>query len=414
MNWRAAFIVGLIVIGLSSGSSSAQVTGKALPGLEPFDSEITALMSRWAIPGGSLAVSRYGRVALVRGYGVADRDRKDAVQPTSLFRLGSLTKTITAVAVLQLVEDGKLSLDDKVLPLLGEFGPPDGTIRDARVYDITVRHLLQHRAGFDRDKSGDPVGMPRIATVAARQGGELPPSCVAILRDTLEQPLDFEPGSRFAYSNVGYCILGRIVERVSGMPFDAFVHARILDPAGAGRMRLGQTRVLADGEVTYYDYPGAGPVEAAPGFGLRLVAGPYGALPLEPMDAYGSRIGAAIDYLKFLMAIDGQRTPALLRPGSVREMRARPGGAAGAGPTFYGLGVRVRPVEGGENWWHDGSQPGATAFAVRTASGFGWVAVFNMRPKDAGGFFHDLDRTLWRVVLAVSRWPDGDLFDEFP
>jgi N-acyl-D-amino-acid deacylase len=400
-----------LYVAVATNLAAAAPTGKALPGLESFDSEITALMNRWAIPGASLAVSRHGKIVLVRGYGLANTERNEPVQPLSQFRLGSLTKMITAVAVLQLVEQGKLALDDKVLPLLGDVGPPAEAIRDPRMRDITVRMLLQHAGGWDRDKSGDPIGMPYIASVASRQGGPLPPTCVAILRDSLEQRLDFDPGTRFAYSNVGYCILGRIVERAGGMPFDAYVRAHVLEPAGAGRMRLGQTRVLADGEVTYYDYPGAPPVEAAPGFGVHLVAAPYGALPLEPMDAYGSRIGAAVDYLKFMLAIDGQRSPALLTAASVREMRRRP--AHAAGPTFYGLGTMVRPVDGGDNWWHGGSQPGMEAFAVRTAGGFGWVAAFNMRPKDRNGFVGDLDKTLWRAALAVSRWPDGDLFDEF-
>src|SRR5882757_707874 len=113
-----AILLSCVLCGVSVGAIAAEPTGRALPGLETFDSEITSLMKRWDIPGSSLAVSRNGRVLLVRGYGMADRERNEPVQSTSRFRLGSLSKTVTAVAILKLVEEHRLSLDDKVLPLL--------------------------------------------------------------------------------------------------------------------------------------------------------------------------------------------------------------------------------------------------------------------------------------------------------
>src|SRR2546428_9759364 len=120
-----------------------------------------------------------------RGSGFANKARSVAVEPTSLFRLASLSKTLTAVAVLQLVQDGRLKLEDKVLPVLGDMGPRPDRIADSRVHDITVRHLLQHAAGFDRDRSGDVVFLPRAAAPARRQGGSLPPGCPTMLRDIL-------------------------------------------------------------------------------------------------------------------------------------------------------------------------------------------------------------------------------------
>jgi N-acyl-D-amino-acid deacylase len=112
-----------------------------------------------------------------------------------MFRLASLSKTVTAVAVLQLVQEGRLGLDDKVLPILGDLGPRPGRITDARVRDITVRHLLQHSGGWSRARSGDVVFMPGAADAAKRQRGPLPPDCPTVLRDTLERRLDFTPAS---------------------------------------------------------------------------------------------------------------------------------------------------------------------------------------------------------------------------
>ena len=395
----------------------AEPTGKALAGLEPFDAAMEELLRDWEIPGGALAVAKDGRLLLTRGYGLADRARNEPVQPTSKFRLGSISKTITAIAVLKLVEDGQLKLDDKVLPLLGERGPRPNAIRDARVHDITVRHLLQHSGGFDRDKSGDPAFAPRAVEAAKRQAGAMPPTCETVLRDVLESKLDFAPGSRHSYSNIGYCILGRIIERASGMRYEAFVGERILTPAGAMRLELGRTMEAAPGEVTHYDFPGAPLLPFMPGIGPTTIKvnAPYGAYSIEAIDSYGAWIGAPHDFLQFMLAIDGQRGRALLNERSLNEMRARPTYPdAKGGPAFYGLGIQARPVTGGLNWWHTGSQPGAKALALRTAVGYSWVVTFNMRPHDTSAFNTAVDRALWAASRKVRSWPDGDLFPDLP
>jgi CubicO group peptidase (beta-lactamase class C family) len=393
----------------------------ALPGLEPYDAFMVALIRKWNVAGAGLAVARKDKLLLVRGYGLANKEKSAAVEPTSLFRLASLSKTVTAVAVLQLVQDRRLNLDDRVLPILGDMGPRPGRIADTRVHVITVRHLLQHSGGFNRARSGDVVFLPGAADAAKRQGGSLPPDCPTILRDTLERKLDFAPGERFAYSNVGYCILGRVVERVAGMPYEVYARERVLAPAGAARMKVGRTLEAADGEVTYYDYPGAKVAKAMPGFGLTLSPQPYGTFAVETMDSYGGWIGAPVDYLRFILSIDGRRGTALLDRATVDEMNAparlqsapdddegHPEGAS------YGLGIRVRQLRTGANLFHFGSLPGTSTIAVRTADGFAWVAACNGRPQDRSAFRSDLDRGLWTAKRAVKKWPDGDLFGRSP
>jgi N-acyl-D-amino-acid deacylase len=280
-----------------------------------------------------------------------------------------------------------------------------------------VRHLLQHSGGFDRDRSGDVVFLPRAADAGQRQGGPLPPDCPTILRDTLERTLDFAPGERFAYSNLGYCILGRVVERVTGASYETHVREHVLAPAGATHMKVGRTLQPAEGEVTYYDYRGAKEVKAMPGLGLRVEPQPYGAFALETMDSYGGWIGAPIDYLRFTLAIDGRRGPALLNAASLAEMNARAelkeaadGEESNGNGVYYGLGIRVRPAGNGANLFHTGSLPGTSTLAVRTADGFAWVVMFNSRPQDKNGFRADFDRGLWAAKGKVKRWPNGDLF----
>lgn len=359
-------------------------------------------------------MSRHGRIVLAKAYGWASKERKEPVRPNSLFRLASLSKTITAVAVLQLAEDGKLQLDEKVVPILGPVGPRPDAIRDRRVHAITIRHLLQHTAGFDRDKTGDALFPPRAEKAAARQGGPWPYTCETILRDSLEERLDFEPGTRYAYSNVGYCILGRVIERRSGMTYEAFVRSRILEASGATGLRLGRMLEPAPNEVHYYEYAGAPLVEPITGLGLKQkVARAYGGYNFEAMDALGQWIGSPIDYLRFMLAIDGQRAPALLNPESIRAMRARPDTPGEGNAIYYGLGINVRSVSAGENWWHGGSQAGVKAWAARYASGSGWVAAFNSRPRESDKFTGDIDRLLLAAAQKVTTWPTGDLFGEF-
>ena len=416
-----SFVVAVLLITVTVLEARAEPTGSALPGLGPYDEFMVALIGKWDIPGAGLAVARHDKLLLVRGYGLANREKSAPVEPTSLFRLASLSKTVTAVAVLQLVQHGRLALDDKVLPILGEMGPRPGKMIDTRGADITVRHLLQHSGGFDRARAGDAVFLPGAADAARRQRGPLPPDCPTILRDTLERKLDFTPGERVAYSNVGYCILGRVIERVAGMPYEIYARERVLAPAGATRMKVGRTLEAAEGEVTYYDHRGAKDARAMPGLGLTLSPRPYGSFVVEKMDAYGGWIGAPVDYLRFLLAIDGRRGQALLNGATLAEMNASfalPAAMADdegrPDRESYGLGIRVRQRKDGLNLWHTGSLPGSSALAVRAADGFAWVVAFNGRPQDRAAFRSELDRGLWTAKSKVKQWPDGDLFERAP
>ena len=401
---------------IAAPHSHGAPTGHALPGLEAFDTEMTALMEKWNIPGASLAVAKDGRLLMAHGYGVANKETGEPVQPTHLFRLASLAKPITAVAILQLVETGKLGLDDKVLPILGESGPRPEVISDPRVHDITIRQLLQHSAGFDRATIGDPVFMPRIAEAAGRQGGPFPPTCQTVLRDSLERRLQFSPGDKYAYSNVGYCILGQVVERITGRPLEHYVRDKILIPSGANRLQIGRTVESGEGEVTYHDHAQAPLVLAVPGYNRTMTPRPYGMFPLETFSSVGGWSGAPVDYLRFVLAIDGQRGGPLLSPSTfamVLDNRI-PLRADNPRTAFYGLGVFVRPISDTLIWWHDGSQPGTVSFFIRRPEGYSWVVAVNSRPEKTSEFYAELTQVLWNAKSQVRSWPNGDLFSRFP
>jgi CubicO group peptidase (beta-lactamase class C family) len=387
--------------------------GLRVPGMASYDRRIPELMAHWGIPGGAVAVVKDGRLVYARGYGMADADAGEAVEPAALFRIASVSKPITAAAVLLLVERGDLDLDDPAFALLPDLEPPDGATADPRLSQITVRHLLHHAGGWDRNTTFDP--MFRAIEAAGAVGEPAPASAETVIRYMLGQPLQFDPGTRYAYSNFGYAVLGRIVERVTGVSYEAFVREEVLTPLGVVRTVVGGSR-LADrlpGEVRYHDAAVVGSV--FPGEGQVPIA--YGGFHLEAMDAHGGWVSSTVDLLRFLTGVDGRPVPGdLLSPASVAAMVGSPPSPLWAGSAYYyGMGWLVRPTGSDANWWHDGSLPGTTTLLVRAYHGVSWVALFNRRASSGGmSFAAALDGVLWEALAAVTDWPGHDLFPHLP
>jgi N-acyl-D-amino-acid deacylase len=232
----------------------------------------------------------------------------------------------------------------------------------------------------------------------------------------LGRPLDFDPGTRYAYSNFGYCLLGRIVERAAGQGYEGAVRSLVLEPAGITRMRLGRTKAAdrCEGEVCYYPQPGAQPGRSVFGGDAQPVPQPYGTFSVEAMDAHGGWIGSAVDLVRFVTALDGTRPPGLLKPETLGWIEAPPSPKIEPDrPSMYGLGWALHPAEKGMNWSHTGSLPGTSALVVRTHDRIVWAAMFNSRPAQSDEFLLELDRTLWKAVKEVRRWPEHDLFARY-
>jgi len=190
----------------------------------------------------------------------------------------------------------------------------------------------------------------------------VPPTTEEIIRYMMGQPLDFTPGARYAYSNFGYAVLGRIIEQVTKRSYEAWVRENILAPAGISTMRIRQTLLQGKttGEVTYVGPAGApslftgvpSPVESA-----------YGAWYMEAMDAHGAWISTAIDYARFLNAIDGRRGSRLLSAASVATLTARPALAEYQGKaSWYAMGTAVNTSN---HWWHSGALDGTATYQIR-------------------------------------------------
>jgi len=396
------------------------MTGTDIPSLHAADSILTNFMTTYGVPGGVFAVVQNGRLVFIRGYGYADKDTGELAQPDSLFRLASLSKSLTAAAILKLVEQGQLSLSQPAFGLLNYPAPTyAGAAVDPRLNSVTVRQLLNHTGGWDRNAAINPDGYygfdPTVnwtVRAAADMGVPAPADPTTMVRWMMGKPLQFDPGTQYQYSNFGYTVLGRIIEKLTGTNYDAFVKS-LLAQAGVRRMRLAGSREVerAPAEVKYYDYPGASLVTSIFPQDTGPVPLPYD-FSYSTMDSHGGWSASALDLLRFITAVDGRSTPPdILSLTSISNMIARP--SPPWGPTqepYYGMGWMVRNTP--DNWWHTGALPGTGTEMVRAGNGFTWVALFNFRAyQNDNAFFNDMDALGWNILNAVSQWPTNDFFD---
>jgi N-acyl-D-amino-acid deacylase len=401
------------------------VTGTKTPGLEPLDNLFTSFLKKHKRPGVSAAVTHNGKLAYARGFGFADVEAKRPVEPDSAFRLASISKPITAVGILQLLDQGKLKLDDPVLShiKLQPFPHPN-TKPDPRWEKVTVVNCLQHTGGWDRDKKGgfDPIGIPwKIKNEMKLKGHPTPDD---IVRYMMGLPLDFKPGGRMAYSNLGYLVLGRVLESVTGAGYEAWIKKHVLAPVRASTFALGRAifEKRKVGEVSYYDsqkrkdrclYP--------PREGQQVLL-PDGAENLEGFEAHGGWISSTIDLLRFACAFDYDHKSPLLSPDAIKTMWERPQGRAGytkgnqPKETYYGCGWDVSPIEKTSKVtaWHGGFITGTSTLLVRRFDGFNWAIFFNCDSSADDKPLADLiDPLMHEAVDAVKKWPAIDLFEKY-
>jgi N-acyl-D-amino-acid deacylase len=378
-------------------------------------------VARHRVPGAALAVTRSGRLAYARGFGRADREKGTPVTPRSLFRIASLSKPVTASAVMLLVQRGRLGLDDPVLPLLRQR--LDLAPGDERLAEVTVRRLLRHSGGWDRDRSAFyPLRTEALMDICRKTGVPPPGTPEAVVRYMASRPLDFAPGSAFAYSNVGYLFLGRVVEAVTGRSYPDFVREELLRPMGIRGMHIGASAPGASrpGEVVYYSAVGA-TVEArfGPEKGRRIPL-PYHRA-IEVQEAAGGWVASVVDLARFVSALSTAAEGGPLAPETVRRMISatpRPGrSGSGESTGGYALGWFVETDDRGRRIVsHGGRLPGTGAFMGWRSDGIGLALLFN---TDATPRNESLVRLCLEemsdLLDTVGPWPDHDLFtDEWP
>jgi len=233
----------------------------------------------------------------------------------------------------------------------------------------------------------------------------------------LTQPLQFEPGGRYAYSNFGYCLLGRVIEHVAAVPYEHYVQRNVLAPLGIHRMRLAKT-LLADRlptEVAYYDEKNRTD-RAVVGDIDRRVPLPYGAWSLEIMDANGGWLASAPDLARFASVFYETAACPILRPETIGLMFARPEGEAGVEVegNYYGCGWFVWPNDTHAHRAHSSSNgviAGTSSYLMRRYDGIAWAALFNRaRGNDDQPLSIKFRDASAAPISRVREWPLPDQF----
>lgn len=380
------------------------VTGSDVPELRHFEQAIQTFMQERSIPNASAAISYQGRLVLARAYTWSE-DSDQAIQPDARFRIASISKPITAVAIMRLVQDGKLSLYDKVDQLI-DLIPAEGKQADPRQADITVRHLLQHLGGWDRDVSFDGMFMDQAISEAF--GIELPVQIEHVIHFMSGQPLDHDPGTKYAYSNYGYCLLGRIIEQLSGLTYDDYVNQVILEPLGMQDTFLGNS--LLEGrkakEVAYFSDEEVPSVFDSQRPTVNFA---YGGFNIENMDAHGGWISSAIDLVRFADSLELSQEGPILTPETIREMCAEPVIGKNEQGVYYGCGWRILLEDGGYTIGHRGSLPGTLTHLTKRANGVTWSVLFNQRNDPSGLPYDKFEDLMFAASDATESWPEHDL-----
>ncbi len=340
--------ISLFVLLLVFAAKSFSQTRLAPDTTEQIDKLVTDTLARTGVPSASIAVVKDGAVVYVKAYGDAKIEPRVPATTQMRYSIGSISKQITATAVLLLQEQGKLSLDDKVAKYL-----PDLT----RANEVTIRQLLSHTSGYQDYWPQDYVMKPMIEPIPAGK-----------LMDTWAKiPLDFEPGTKWQYSNTGYVIAGVIVEKVARMPFFQFLQQNIFKPLGmTSVIDVDQGRLTESDPIGYVRYA-LGPLRVAPkeGKGWLFAAGQLAMTPE--------------DLAKWNISIMERK---LLKPASYLALGTETLLKDGLGAN-YGLGVSVASSLNRRALSHGGGVSGFTSSNIVFPDDR--VAVVVLTNQDSGG-----------------------------
>jgi CubicO group peptidase (beta-lactamase class C family) len=368
-----------------------------------IDSTIVAFIEQFKIVGASVAIAKDGRLVYSKGFGLSDKDMADPVIPKNLFRIASVSKLITAIAIMKLVENEKLSVDQKI------FGP-DGILNDSvyrnyqdpRYEEITIKQLLDHTGGWNGRKE-DPVFNPLY--VAHVMDIEPPAEIATIIEYALNKPLDFYPGSKYCYSNLGYCVLGEVIEKVTGSDYEDYVQFAILHPLGIYDMHIGKSFYdeRYPNEVRYYDQDEEAYVRSYDGSG-DLVPVEYGGNDIELLAAAGGWIASAPELAKLMIAVDDfESRPDILSKNTIDFMTQT------SKDTKKLIGWRGS--DGYGTWWRTGTFTGTTALIMRHKNEVNWVVLLNTTTDKRKRIHNELSRVMFKSLHKVKKWPEYDLFN---
>jgi CubicO group peptidase (beta-lactamase class C family) len=347
------------------GALSFAATPLASQSLETkVDSIATSVLRATGVPSASVAVVQNGKLVLAKAYGSSRLEPQQAATTSMRYAIGSISKQFTAAALLLLQEEGKLRIDDPV----GKYVP--GL---SRGNEVTIRQILSHTSGYQDFWPQDYLMEPMRKDAPAQ----------SIMDRWAKQPLDFEPGSRWQYSNTGFVLAGMIVEKVSGMPFFQFIQTRLLDPLEMKSARDFDSNPRAVDATGYIRYA-LGPLHPAPDAGHGWMYG-AGMLAMTPTDL-----------ARWDMSLIRR---SLLKPASYAEMFRETTLKNGA-PSSYGLGVFTLMSGGHFLVEHNGEVSGFTAenFVYPEDS----AAIVVMTNQDAASAAGTIATQISRLLFSVE------------
>jgi CubicO group peptidase (beta-lactamase class C family) len=308
-----------------------------------LDAMLAGLYAKDA-PGAAVIAVRDGRTVLRKAYGMADLELGVPLQPDMVLRIGSMTKQFTAVAVLMLVEEGKIAVDDPITKFLPDY-PTGGRT-------ITVEHLLTHTSGIKSYTDMDDF----LANIRKDY------TVKELIDHFKSQPMEFEPGERFLYDNSGYFLLGAIIEKASGMAYDAFLQKRIFDVVGMPRTSVESTSRVIPGRARGYAKTG----DAWTNADWISMTQPYSA---------GALVSTVDDLARWDAAL---YTGKLLRPETLQQAFT-PHRLKDGKPIEYGYGWQGGEWEGFTVIHHGGGIPGFVSMGIRVPERRVYVAVLSNR-----------------------------------
>lgn len=376
-----------------------------LPATVRMEQYISRWMSRNNIRGASLAVMKDEQLIYCKGFGWADKEQQVTADVGHIYRIASASKLITAVGIMKLCDQGRLTLDSKVFGaegILNHFTD----IRDKRAEQITVRHLLNHTAGFSR-RMGDP--MFRIADVMEWEEMDTTPTADELIAFQLDMKLRCAPGSSAQYSNVGYLVLSRVIEKVSGIDYEEYLQTNVLWPAGCYDMHIARNyyEERYPKEVKYYGHDSE-TIKSYDGSGnMRLRE--YGGNDIRGLQGAGAWVSSSVELLRLVASIDGKpNVPDVLSAASVAEMKRinRDGDYALGWARYHaGSGTLIRT----------GTMSGTCAYIESKENGISYAFLTNTSSYRGASFTNSIGNMVRTAMSRVEEWPsDRNLFVEVP
>jgi len=372
-------------------------------GSSSMDIAFISFLKKFSIPGGVFAISKGEKLVANKAYGLSDLSGGIMMGPTNLFRVASVSKPITGVAVMKLISEGKLAMTDKAFDILADL-IKDVEVEDERIRSITIFQLLHHTAGWDRNLVSDPMfDQERIKNGL---GIDTPPTASQVVQWLAGEQLQFDPGAKFAYHNLTYVVLGRVIEAVTGKTYEQYVQEEVFAPMGITTARIARTKFEErfEGEVVYDYRNQSSPAIFDPSINAKE---PYGGMGgVEAMDAHGGWVMSVPDLARFGVHVDGNEgVPDLLSAEFHSEMIADPGFS-------YGAGWFLNPG----NYNHSGGMPGtASVLWVDESRKFIIAGALNGTPifgtQENADFFNEYVSGFLNVASSFNTFSDEDLFD---